>query len=71
MGLQEETGSSLCNRTEEQAIAAIKKLATREGNTMVAGVQLHNTVEPLIADTPFKRTPNSGPNRFFYKILVI
>ena len=30
-----------------------------------------NTVEPLIADTPVKRTPNSGPNRFFYKILVI
>ena len=40
--LTKNTGSSLTNKTVDEVMAAIKKLAVREENTMVAGVQLHN-----------------------------
>ena len=40
-------------------------------NFKTAVISFLTTVEPPIADTPFKRMPNSGPNRFFYKILEI
>ena len=41
------TGGSLSNRTEEQVMAAIKKLAVRQENTMVARVQLHNMKQDI------------------------
>ena len=40
--LTKNTGDSLTNKTVDEVMAAIKKLAVREENTMVAGVQLHN-----------------------------
>ena len=41
------TGGSLSNRTEEQVMAAIKKLAVRQENTMVARIQLHNMKQDI------------------------
>ena len=40
--LTKNTGDLLTNKTVDEVMAAIKKLAVREENTMVAGVQLHN-----------------------------
>ena len=39
--LTRAAGGSLTNRTEDQVLASIKKLAVREENTMVARVTLH------------------------------
>lgn len=40
--LTKNTSGSLTNKTVDEVMAAIKKLAVREENTMVARVQLHN-----------------------------
>ena len=40
--LTRNTGGSLTNKTVDEVMAAIKKLAVREENAMVARVQLHN-----------------------------
>ena len=40
--LTRNTGDLLTNKTVDEVMAAIKKLAVREENTMVARVQLHN-----------------------------
>ena len=40
--LTRSAGGSLTNKTEQEVLAAIKKLAVREENTMVARVTLHN-----------------------------
>lgn len=40
--LTRNAGGSLTNNTADEVLAAIKKLAVREENTMVARVQLHN-----------------------------
>jgi len=40
--LTRNTGGSLTSNSVEEVMAAIKKLAVREENTMVARVQLHN-----------------------------
>lgn len=40
--LTRNAGGSLTNKTADEVLAAIKKLAVREENTMVARVQLHN-----------------------------
>ncbi|XP_071478837.1 uncharacterized protein [Diadema antillarum] len=40
--LTRAAGGSLTNKTEDEVLAAIKKLAVREENTMVARVTLHN-----------------------------
>ena len=40
--LTRNTGGSLTNKTVVEVMAAIKKLAVREENTMIARVQLHN-----------------------------
>ena len=40
--LTRSAGGSLTNKTEDEILAAIKKLAVRQENTMVARVALHN-----------------------------
>ena len=40
--LTRNAGGSLTNNTASEVLAAVKKLAVREENTMVARVQLHN-----------------------------
>ena len=40
--LKKNASSSLTNKSMDEEMAAIKKLAVREENTMVARVQLHN-----------------------------
>ena len=40
--LTRTAGGSLTNKTAEEVLEAIKKLAVREENAMVARVQLHN-----------------------------
>ena len=40
-------------------------------NAVLKKLQQLRTVESLIADTPIKRTPNSGLYCFFYKIHVL
>jgi hypothetical protein len=42
--LTRSAGGSLTNKTEQEVLAAIKKLAVREENTMVARVTLHRAV---------------------------
>ena len=44
---------SLTNKTEQKVLAAIKKLAIREENTMVARVTLHNMRQD--PDEPVRR----------------
>ena len=45
-------GGSLTNKTEKEVLAAIKRLAVREENTMVARVTLHNITK--IERNPFE-----------------
>lgn len=43
--LPRPAGGTLTGKTEEKVLAAIKKLAVMEGNTMVARVTLHNMLQ--------------------------